>query len=53
VGEVATAVKDCFGKLLSNHYVERCPAPEPSLHPKIAVEPPKKTPRGSAVSILA
>jgi DNA-directed RNA polymerase III subunit RPC3 len=48
VGEVATAVKDCFGKLLSNHYVERCPAPEPSLRPKIAVEPPKKTPRGSA-----
>jgi DNA-directed RNA polymerase III subunit RPC3 len=52
-GEVATVVKDCFQRLLANHYIERCPVPEPSLCPNIAVEPAKKTARGAEVSDLA
>ncbi|CAM6048254.1 unnamed protein product [Sphagnum compactum] len=52
-GEVATVVKDCFRRLLANHYIERCPVPEPSLCPNIAVEPAKKMARGAEVSDLA
>jgi hypothetical protein len=52
-GEVATVVKDCFQRLLANHYIERCPVPEPSLCPNIAVEPAKKTACGAEVSDLA
>ncbi|CAK9225296.1 unnamed protein product [Sphagnum troendelagicum] len=52
-GEVATVVKDCFHRLLANHYIERCPVPEPSLCPNIAVEPAKKTACGAEVSDLA
>jgi len=46
-GEVATVVKDCFRRLLANHYIERCPVPEPSFCPNIAVEPARKTARGA------
>ncbi|CAK9225893.1 unnamed protein product [Sphagnum troendelagicum] len=55
-GEVATVVKDCFQRLLANHYIERCPVPEPSLCPNIAVEPAKKTAcgaEGQGASLLA
>ncbi|KAH8960601.1 hypothetical protein BDL97_05G004000 [Sphagnum fallax] len=56
-GEVATVVKDCFQRLLANHYIERCPVPEPSLCPNIAVEPAKKTAcgaeQGQGASLLA
>jgi hypothetical protein len=52
-GEVATVVKDCFRRLLANHYIERCPVPEPSFCPNIAVEPARKTARGAEVSDLA
>ncbi|CAM6025857.1 unnamed protein product [Sphagnum balticum] len=50
-GEVATVVKDCFQRLLANHYIEQCPVPEPSLCPNIAVEPAKKMAHGAEVTI--
>ncbi|CAK9875680.1 unnamed protein product [Sphagnum jensenii] len=55
-GEVATVVKDCFQRLLANDYIERCPVPEPSSCPNIAVEPAKKTAcgaEGQGASLLA
>ena len=36
---------------MEGHFIERCPAAEPSLQPKDAQEPPKKVPRGAAVSL--
>lgn len=49
-GDVAISVKEQFANLLRAHYVERSPAPEPSLHGKGPVEPPKKVARGGVVS---
>lgn len=49
-GDVALSVKENFANLLRAHYVERSPAPEPSLHGKGPVEPPKKVARGGVVS---
>lgn len=43
-------VKETFAKLVAAHFIERCPAPEPSLQPKDSLEPPKKVPRGASVS---
>jgi len=43
-------VKETFAKLVAAHFIERCPAPEPSLQSKDPLEPPKKVPRGAAVS---
>jgi hypothetical protein len=49
-GDVALSMKENFANLLRAHYVERSPAPEPSLHGKGPVEPPKKVARGGVVS---
>lgn len=43
-------MKETFRTLVEAHFIERCPAAEPSLQPKDAQEPPKKVPRGTAVS---
>lgn len=44
-------MKETFAKLVAARFIERCPAAEPSLQPKDSnVEPPKKVPRGAAVS---
>lgn len=44
---MAKELKAAFVKLLNAHYIERCPTPEPSLHPKGVLEPPKKAARGA------
>ncbi|KAG0555076.1 hypothetical protein KC19_12G142600 [Ceratodon purpureus] len=47
-GQLAKEVKETFRSLVEAHFIERCPAAEPSLQPKDAQEPPKKVPRGAA-----
>ncbi|KAG6557419.1 hypothetical protein Mapa_000688 [Marchantia paleacea] len=43
--EVELPLKQTFAALVRSHYIERCPASEPTVAPKV-VEPPKKVPRG-------
>ncbi|OAE35426.1 hypothetical protein AXG93_2587s1410 [Marchantia polymorpha subsp. ruderalis] len=43
--EVELPLKQTFAALVRSHYIERCPASEPTVAPK-AIEPPKKVPRG-------
>ncbi|CAM6128496.1 unnamed protein product [Calypogeia fissa] len=45
--EVETLQKQTFASLVRTHYIERCPASEPTVAPK-SLEPPKKVPRGSS-----
>jgi hypothetical protein len=47
--EVQATVKETFGNVVRAHYVERCPAPEPSVSPR---PPPEKRSRSTTVSIL-
>lgn len=50
--DIAQTVKVSFGNLARARFVERCPAPEPMLPPRLVAEAPKKGARGSAVSDL-
>lgn len=47
--EVETLQKQTFAALVRSHYIERCPASEPTVAPK-SHEPPKKVPRGTSKS---
>ncbi|XP_038878061.1 DNA-directed RNA polymerase III subunit RPC3 isoform X1 [Benincasa hispida] len=44
-------VHDSLFKLLNAHFVERCPAPEPSLSPKVEEQPPPKKRGAKAAKI--